>query len=63
MTILIFMSGVILGGLLGVLVGFHVAHRWQYSWRRTHDIDRLVEQFQMLFRQRHPLGKPYEEEK
>jgi hypothetical protein len=52
MTILIFISGVILGGLLGVLVGPRVSQRWQPAWRRMHDIDRLVEQFQELFRQR-----------
>jgi membrane protein YqaA with SNARE-associated domain len=49
---LIFTSGVILGGLLGVLVGHYVLQRWQQAWRRTQDIERLVEQFQTLFRQR-----------
>jgi hypothetical protein len=43
--------GVILGVLLGVLLGYGVAQRWQLRARRTHDIDRLIEQFQALFRQ------------
>jgi hypothetical protein len=52
MTVLIFISGVILGGLLGVLVGPCVSQWWPYDGRRTHDIDRLIEQFQVLFQQR-----------
>ena len=51
MTILICMSGVILGGLLGGLGGPRVLQGWQHFWRRTRDIDRLLEQFQALFRQ------------
>ena len=43
--------GVILGVLLGVLLGYSVARGWQLRARRTRDIDRLVEQFQALFRQ------------
>ena len=58
MIILVFISGAILGGLLGVLVGPRVWHRWQPPWRRTHDIDRLVEQFQTLFRQRGQEHQP-----
>jgi hypothetical protein len=58
MTILVFMSGVILGGILGVLVGPSVLQRWQPPWRRTHDIKRLVEQFQTLFRQRGQEHQP-----
>ena len=58
MTIPIFMSVAILGGLLGVLVGSRVSQWWQRSWRRTHDIDRLVEQFQVLFRQREQEQHP-----
>jgi hypothetical protein len=58
MTILIFISGVILGGLLGVLMGPRVVQRWQPPWRKTHDIDRLVEQFQVLFRQRRQEHHP-----
>ena len=48
MTILIF---VILIGLLGVLVGPRVVQWWQRAQRRRRDIDRLVEQFYVLFRQ------------
>ena len=49
MTIAIFM---ILSGLLGVLTGPRVFQGWQRARRRRRDIDRLVEQFQALFRQR-----------
>lgn len=59
MTIPSFMSGVILGGLLGVLVGLCVSQRWLHAWRRTRDIDRLVEQFQALFRQRGQEHHPH----
>jgi hypothetical protein len=48
MTVLIF---VILSGFLGVLVGSRVSQWWQHSQRRKRDINRLVEQFQALFRQ------------
>ena len=48
MTILVI---VILIGLLGVLVGPRVVQWWQRAQRRRRDIDRLVEQFQALFRQ------------
>ena len=41
---------VILVGLLSVLVGPRVVRRWQYTQRKR-DIDRLVEQFYVLFRQ------------
>jgi hypothetical protein len=43
--------GVILGVLLGILLGYGVARAWQLRARKTHDIDRLIEQFQVLFRQ------------
>jgi hypothetical protein len=52
MMILIFISGVILGGLPGMLMESRVSQRWPYAGRRTNDIDRLVEQIQALFRQR-----------
>jgi len=42
---------VILGGLLSVLVGLRVFQWWQRAQRSRRDIDRLVEQFQALFRQ------------
>ena len=45
-----FLSGVILGVLLGLL-GFRVLQGWQGRQRRQRDIDRLAEQFQALFRQ------------
>jgi hypothetical protein len=48
MTILIF---VLFSGLLTVLVGSRVSQWWQRARRRKHDINRLVEQFQALFRQ------------
>lgn len=48
MTIPIF---VILIGLLGVLVGPRVLQWWQRAQRSKRDIDRLIEQFQALFRQ------------
>ena len=41
-----------MGVILGVLVGLRVSQRWQYAWRRMHDIDRLLEQCQEVFRQR-----------
>ena len=45
-----FMSGVILGGLLGLL-GYRVLQRWRSRQERQRDIDRLTEQFQALFRE------------
>jgi preprotein translocase subunit Sec63 len=51
MMVPIFISGVILGGLLGILLGPHVSQWWQRSWTSKRDIDRLIEQFQALFRQ------------
>src|SRR2546427_336169 len=45
-----FMSGVIVGVLLGLL-GSRVLQRWQGRQRRQCDIDRLTEQFQALFRE------------
>jgi hypothetical protein len=42
---------VILGVLLGVLLGYGVVQEWQLRVRRKRDIDRLIAQFQALFRQ------------
>ena len=50
MSIPLFMSGVILGGLLGLL-GYCVLQRWRSRQERQRDIDRLTEQFQALFRE------------
>ena len=45
-----FMSGVIVGVLLGLL-GFRILQGWQGRQRRQRDIDRLTKQFQALFRE------------
>jgi hypothetical protein len=45
-----FMSGMILGGLLGLL-GYRVLQRWRSRQERQRDMDRLTEQFQALFRE------------
>ena|SRR5215831_15245642 len=50
MSIPFFMSGVILGGLLGLL-GYCVLQRCRSRRERQRDIDRLTEQFQALFRE------------
>lgn len=53
MMVLIFISEMILGGLLRVLVGPRVSQWWPYAaGRRTHGIDRLVELCQALLPQR-----------
>jgi hypothetical protein len=51
MSVPLFISGVILGVLLGLLRRFRVLLGWQCRKRRRHDIDRLTEQFQALFRE------------
>ena len=50
MSIPFFMSGVILGGLLGLL-GYCMLPRWRSRQERQRDIDQLTEQFQALFRE------------
>ena len=50
MSIPFFMSGMILGGLLGLL-GYRVLQRWRSRQERQRDIDRLTEQFQAMFRE------------
>jgi hypothetical protein len=51
MSIPLFMSGMILGGLLGFL-GYRVLRGWQGRQARQRDINRLTEQFQALFREK-----------
>jgi hypothetical protein len=46
-----FISGVIPGLLLGVLLCSRVLQGWQCRARRKRDIDRQIEQCQALFRQ------------
>jgi len=52
----IFIGGMILGLFLGLLLGSrvlsHMLQRWQSRKEKQHDIDRLTEQFQALFRGR-----------
>ena len=50
MSIPLFISGVMLGGLLGVL-GYRVRQGRRARQERQCDIDRLTEQFQALFRE------------
>ena len=54
MSIETFISGVILGLLMGLLLGSrflsYLLRRWQNRREKQHDIDRLTEQFQALFR-------------
>src|SRR5262249_35902824 len=51
MSLLLFISGMILGVLLGLWLLFRVLQRWQGRQRRRRDIDRLAAQFQALFRE------------
>jgi len=51
MSIPLFISAVILGLPLGLLLGSRVLRRWQGRQERQRDIDRLTEQFQALFRE------------
>jgi hypothetical protein len=50
-SIPLFMSGVICGLLLGLLLGSRVLRGWQGRQERQRDIDRLTEQCQALFRE------------
>src|SRR5262245_42401989 len=50
MSIPLFISGVILGGLLGLL-GYHALQGRRARQERQRDIDQLTEQFQALFRE------------
>jgi hypothetical protein len=51
MFIPLFISAMILGLSLGLLLGYRVLRRWQGRQERQRDIDRLIEQFQALFRE------------
>ena len=51
MSIQVCISGVILGVLLGVLLCFSVLQGRQRREARKDDIERLIEHFQVLFRQ------------
>jgi hypothetical protein len=51
MAIQLFLSGVILGLLVGMLVSYCLPLRLPRCEEKQRDIDRLVEQFQGLFRQ------------
>jgi len=55
MAIELFISGIILGLFLGLLLGSRVLsrilQRWQNRKQQQHDIDRLTERFQALFRE------------
>jgi hypothetical protein len=49
-ALLLGLSGVLVGFLLGLLVNSRVWQRWYSRHRRQRDIDRLTEDFQALFR-------------
>ena len=51
MSIQLFLSGVMLGLLVGMLLGYCLLHRLQRHEEKQGEIDRLVTQFQELFRQ------------
>ena len=51
MSIQLLISDVILGVLLGVLLCYRIAQGRQRRAGRKRDIDRLIKQFQELFRQ------------
>ena len=51
MSIQLFLSGVTLGLLIGMLLGYCLRPRRPRREGRQREIDRLVEQFQALFRQ------------
>jgi hypothetical protein len=51
MSLLRGMSGVLVGVLLVLLLGYRVLRGWPYRKRSQSDIDRLTEQFQALFRE------------
>ena len=51
MSMQLFLSGVILGLLVGMLLGCYLLHGPQRREGKQREIDRLVEQFQELFRQ------------
>jgi hypothetical protein len=60
MSLLRFISGAMVGVLLGLLLSYRVLRGWPFHKRSQCDMDQLVEQFQALFREidqgkhRHP---------
>ena len=58
MSILLFISGVVLGLGLGLL-GYRVLKGWRGRQERQRDIDQLTEQFQALFREIDSGKNPY----
>jgi hypothetical protein len=58
MSILLFISGVVLGLSLGLL-GYYVLKRWWGRQERQRNIDQLTEQFQALFREIDSGKNPY----
>ena len=58
MSILLFISGVVLGAGLGLL-GYRVLKRWRGRQERQRAIDQLIEQFQALFREIDAGKNPY----
>lgn len=58
-SLLRFISGVIVGLLLGLLLGYRVLQGWQFRKRSRCDIDQLTEQFQALFREIDQGKNPY----
>jgi hypothetical protein len=51
MTTQLFLSDVMLGLLVGILLGYCLPHRLAHREEKQGEIDRLVMQFQELFRQ------------
>jgi len=51
MSMQLFLSGVMFGILVGMLLGYCLLHGPQRREGKQQEIDRLVEQFQELFRQ------------
>lgn len=51
MSIQLFLSGVMLGLLVGMLLGYYLPRGLQHREEKQDEIDRLVIQFQELFRQ------------
>jgi hypothetical protein len=58
MSILLFVSGVVLGLSLGLL-GYYILKRWRGRQERQRNIDQLTEQFQALFREIDSGKNPY----
>jgi hypothetical protein len=54
-----FISGMICGVPLGLLLGHRLLRRWQGCKARQRDMDRLTAQFQALFREIDQGKKPY----